>query len=269
MRMRRRRKRPRTSLTSWARLTPSTVRRHVGLQGRVAAAVLIATLLAATDPTAHSKRILLLVSASSSSSSSSPASPSPSTNVNSLNNDDAPLSEYQQYEISQALAKRDPLGAADDGDETTSSSSITLPTSMGESALIDRESGRIFWQGGPGVLFLSSSSTLQSLGAKHVRATTMTFILALALLSSMAARLRWALETRDAFGPWWRAANMFAKLTGKSKCAKNGSLRLFAYIYSMCCDGSTKMSFRHLHSWPSSRRGASSPSRSCGCDGRR
>ena len=129
------------------------------------------------------------------------------------------MTEQEKYEISKQLAKVDPfsVGGSNNNDDTYSGSGggggITLPESMGESALIDRETGQIFWQGGPGVLYIGTSSTLSSLGVRHVRATALTIILVCAALSALASKLRDMLKTIDVVGPWWQVASVLVKCT--------------------------------------------------------
>ena len=138
------------------------------------------------------------------------------------------MTEQEKYEISKQLAKVDPLsarpgfgaggeGSHNENDDTNSGGGggggIALPESMGESALIDRETGRIFWQGGPGVLYIGTSSTLSSLGVRHVRATALSLTLITAALSALATKLRHVLQTIDVVGPWWQVASVVAKCT--------------------------------------------------------
>ena len=131
------------------------------------------------------------------------------------------MTEQEKYEISKQLAKVDPFSVggsnSNNNDDTYSGSGggggITLPESMGESALIDRETGQIFWQGGPGVLYIGTSSTLSSLGVRHVRATALTIILVCAALSALASKLRDMLKTIDVVGPWWQVASVLVKCT--------------------------------------------------------
>ena len=129
----------------------------------------------------------------------------------------AAMTEREKYEISRQLAKVDPLSRPisnnDNNDTPSKSAGITLPESSGESALIDRETGQIFWQGGPGVLYIGTSSTLSSLGVRHVRATALSLMLVTAALSALAAKLRDMLQTIDVVGPWWQVASFLAKCT--------------------------------------------------------
>ena len=130
------------------------------------------------------------------------------------------MTEEEKYEISKQLAKVDPFSAevsSSGKSESTYSGSggdgITLPESMGESALIDRETGQIFWQGGPSVLHIGASSTLSSLGVRHIRATALTLTLVTAALSAVASKLRDMLKTIDVVGPWWKVASVLVKCT--------------------------------------------------------
>ncbi len=128
----------------------------------------------------------------------------------------AAMTEREKYEISRQLAKVDPLSrpiSNNDNDTPSNSAGITLPESSGESALIDRETGQIFWQGGPGVLYIGTSSTLSSLGVRHVRATALSLMLVTAALSALAAKLRDMLQTIDVVGPWWQVASFLVKCT--------------------------------------------------------
>ena len=128
----------------------------------------------------------------------------------------AAMTEREKYEISRQLAKVDPLSrpiSNNDKDTPSKSAGITLPESSGESALIDRETGQIFWQGGPGVLYIGTSSTLSSLGVRHVRATALSLMLVTAALSALAAKLRDMLQTIDVVGPWWQVASFLVKCT--------------------------------------------------------
>ena len=129
----------------------------------------------------------------------------------------AAMTEREKYEISRQLAKVDPLSRPisnnDNNDTPSKSAGITLPESSGESALIDRETGQIFWQGGPGVLYIGTSSTLSSLGVRHVRASALSLMLVTAALSALAAKLRDMLQTIDVVGPWWQVASFLAKCT--------------------------------------------------------
>ena len=65
---------------------------------------------------------------------------------------------------------------------------------MGESALVDKETGRIFWEGGSTTLSASLAPFLDGYGVKHLKATVMTCIFLLALVLSILARIRRYLE---------------------------------------------------------------------------
>ena len=60
---------------------------------------------------------------------------------------------------------------------------------------------------------MSTSSTLSSLGVRHVRATALTLILVTAALSTLASKLRDMLKTIDVVGPWWQVASVLVKCT--------------------------------------------------------
>ena len=60
---------------------------------------------------------------------------------------------------------------------------------MGESALVDKETGRIIWEGGTTTLSASLAPIL-GYGIKHVRATLLTGILLLAIVGGIMARIR-------------------------------------------------------------------------------
>lgn len=68
---------------------------------------------------------------------------------------------------------------------------------MGESALVDKETGRVLWEGGTTTLSASLAPILDY-GIKHVRATLLTGILLLALVGSIVARIRCSLFAQDA-----------------------------------------------------------------------
>lgn len=157
---------------------------------------------------------MLAVADGAAAAASAPSSPPPAISSS--------MTEQEKYEISKQLAKVDPFfggsNSGNSGDTTYSGSAsggggIALPESMGESALIDRETGQIFWQGGPGVLHVGASSTLSSLGVRHVRATALTLILVTAALSALASKLRDMLKTIDVVGPWWQVASVLVKCT--------------------------------------------------------
>mmetsp|Transcript_5246 Transcript_5246/g.14883 ORF Transcript_5246/g.14883 Transcript_5246/m.14883 type:complete len:624 (+) Transcript_5246:87-1958(+) len=159
--------------------------------------------------------LITLIADGAAAAASASSNPPPATS--------APMTEREKYEISRQLAKVDPLARpVSSGDEANNnnnnytppkSAGISLPESMGESALIDRETGQIFWQGGPGVLYIGTSSTLSSLGVRHLRATALTLMLVTAALSALAAKLRDMLQTIDVVGPWWQVASVLAKCT--------------------------------------------------------
>jgi hypothetical protein len=61
---------------------------------------------------------------------------------------------------------------------------------MGESALVDKETGRIFWEGGSTTLSASFEPFLAGYGVKHMKATVMSCILLLAIVASIVAKIR-------------------------------------------------------------------------------
>jgi hypothetical protein len=65
---------------------------------------------------------------------------------------------------------------------------------MGESALVDKETGRIFWEGGSTTLSASLEPFLAGYGVKHMKATVMSCIFLLAILASIVARIRRYIE---------------------------------------------------------------------------
>lgn len=75
---------------------------------------------------------------------------------------------------------------------------------MGESALVDKETGRVLWEGGTSTLSASLAPILGS-SIKHVRATLLTGIFLLALIGSIVARIRRSLfsESETAVSRAW------------------------------------------------------------------
>jgi hypothetical protein len=67
---------------------------------------------------------------------------------------------------------------------------------MGESALVDKETGRVLWEGGTTTLSASLGPILPS-SMKHARATVLTGIIILAIIGSIVARIRHALFAGD------------------------------------------------------------------------
>jgi hypothetical protein len=61
---------------------------------------------------------------------------------------------------------------------------------IAESALIDRESGRVFWEGGSGTLSGSLHPKLGIPGLSHLKATILTYLLFVAMLSVLARWIR-------------------------------------------------------------------------------
>jgi hypothetical protein len=70
---------------------------------------------------------------------------------------------------------------------------------MGECALVDKETGRIFWEGGSTTLSASLAPFLDGYGVKHFKATLMSCIFLLAILSSIVARIR--LHVQESINP--------------------------------------------------------------------
>jgi hypothetical protein len=65
---------------------------------------------------------------------------------------------------------------------------------MGESALVDKETGRIFWEGGSTTLSASFEPFLAGFGVKHMKATVMSCIFLLAIVASIVAKIRHYVE---------------------------------------------------------------------------
>jgi hypothetical protein len=66
---------------------------------------------------------------------------------------------------------------------------------MGESALIDKETGRIFWEGGSSsTLSASVGPKIEQFGIGHIKATILSAILVMALAGALASFLREKLE---------------------------------------------------------------------------
>ena len=68
---------------------------------------------------------------------------------------------------------------------------------MGESALVDKETGRVLWEGGTTTLSASLAPILGN-SIKHVRATILTGVLLLAIIGSIVARIRRSLFAETA-----------------------------------------------------------------------
>lgn len=79
---------------------------------------------------------------------------------------------------------------------------------LGESALVDKESGRVLWEGGTTTLSASLAPILDSGGLKHVRATILTGIFLLALIGSIVARIRQILFDDNADPRSWPMASL-------------------------------------------------------------
>lgn len=85
---------------------------------------------------------------------------------------------------------------------------LTHGSVMGESALIDKETGRIFWEGGStSTLSASLSPFLEGLGVRHFRASVLSGILLLSLVSNVVAWIRGRFEessfVREGTGSWF------------------------------------------------------------------
>lgn len=66
---------------------------------------------------------------------------------------------------------------------------------MGESALVDKETGRIFWEGGSSsTLSASVGPKIEQFGGGHIKATILSAILVMALAGALASFLREKLE---------------------------------------------------------------------------
>jgi hypothetical protein len=82
---------------------------------------------------------------------------------------------------------------------------------MGESALVNKETGRIFWEGGSTMLSASLAPFLDGYSVKHLKATLMSCIFLLAILSSIVARIR--LHAQESLNPescsWTVSALLF------------------------------------------------------------
>jgi len=82
---------------------------------------------------------------------------------------------------------------------------------LGESAIIDKETGRIFWESGGSSSTLSESIIPKlTMGLKHTRATILTGLLLLAAAGAVTGSLRQFLQTRfgvsDTLRPFYQAA---------------------------------------------------------------
>ena len=140
--------------------------------------------------------------AAAAAAAAAPSSPPSATSPPPPSPDASMLAELRRYETAQITARErlfseaagdgrpGTAGGGDSNPAPAASVGLSLPATLGESSLIDRGTGRIFWQGGPSVLLLSSGSALQNAGVKHIRATALTMILLLSVLSGMAARWR-------------------------------------------------------------------------------
>ena len=73
---------------------------------------------------------------------------------------------------------------------------------MGESALIDRETGRVFWEGGStNTLYESVAPKLDQYGAEHTKAAFMTALITLAFFGVIAGWLRRGIDQADQLVP--------------------------------------------------------------------
>ena len=80
------------------------------------------------------------------------------------------------------------------GAALTSASTLSRveATIMGESALIDRETGRVFWEGGASTTLTESifATKLDQFGAEHAQAALLTVFITIAFLGILGAWLR-------------------------------------------------------------------------------
>ena len=81
----------------------------------------------------------------------------------------------------------------------------TSASIMGESALVDKETRRIFWEGGSTTLSASLAPFLDGYGVKHLKATLMSCIFLLALLLSIVARIRLLFKNPAIQSRKWRS----------------------------------------------------------------
>jgi hypothetical protein len=71
---------------------------------------------------------------------------------------------------------------------------------MGESALIDKETGRIYWEGGSSTVSASMSPVINVVGIRHLKATTLSLLLLISLFSILARHWRRRIEFWAAVG---------------------------------------------------------------------
>jgi hypothetical protein len=86
-------------------------------------------------------------------------------------------------------------------DAPRSSSPILLPSTpiIGESALVDKETGRIYWEGGSTTTLSNSlPPLLEEFGIRHLRATALSCLLLLAAVSNLVDWTRQQLQTVSA-----------------------------------------------------------------------
>lgn len=115
---------------------------------------------------------------------------------------------------------------------------------MGESALVDKESGRVLWEGGTTTLSASLGPILPS-SIKHARATILTGIIILAFIGGIVARIRHALfggDTSVGDSKTWPVASLlfladwtvlrFPQVNGKLLIAAIALYMLEAYTCS-------------------------------------
>jgi hypothetical protein len=69
---------------------------------------------------------------------------------------------------------------------------------MGESALIDRETGRVYWEGGSSnTLYESMAPKLDQYGAEHAKAALLTGLITLAFIGVLTGWIRRAIDQSD------------------------------------------------------------------------
>jgi hypothetical protein len=106
-------------------------------------------------------------------------------------------------------------GISDDGSHAAMLGRVEASI-MGESALIDRETGRVYWEGGSSnTLYESLAPKLDQYGAEHVKAALLTGLITLAFIGILAGGMRRAIEQADLSHPssrWLVVSMMFSVL---------------------------------------------------------
>jgi hypothetical protein len=106
-------------------------------------------------------------------------------------------------------------GISDDGSHAAMLGRVEASI-MGESALIDRETGRVYWEGGSSnTLYESLAPKLDQYGAEHVKAALLTGLITLAFIGILAGWMRRAIEQADLNHPssrWLVVSMMFTVL---------------------------------------------------------